>query len=264
MTRLAVATAKVANARTRGGSQPVQPRNPTKKPQNAKAFGAAERAANPAPPSGAQTNATVASYQQPQGAPWDPRAQAETAGNQRSYEDTNANLAASENQNLRQYGWNQTYKNPYSEASRLQRRHTGEGTGNLTTAGLNAYSGSFLNKGDNIDFRFTRDRASSEAAEAAVLAQIARERDQARHNWETGNEEAAAGAAERAAKSETEPQPSGDDGGGGGNRPGLGGDKDNPNAYRAGVGAGKSKPKAPPGYHAYKGPGNQWWFAPDR
>lgn len=228
MSRLAVATARVAQARTRGNTQPVQPRPATQKPQAAKAFGAAERAAQGNQPSNAQTQATVASYQQPQGAPWDSRAQAESAGAQRTWEDTNANLAASENQDYRQYGWNQAYKNPYSEASRLQRRHSGEATGNLTTAGLNAYSGSFLNKGDNIDYRFSRDRASSEAAEAAALAQIARERQQAEHARQTAIEEAAAGAAERAAEAEAEPQPDGGgDGGGGG-----GGGSSGPGAYQ--------------------------------
>lgn len=203
--------------------------------------------------------------------PWDSQAEREWGDSERGYNDRVAGLQGDWVAREDWYGLGGV-SNPYSQAALLSHRHEVDQRGVMNSAGLQLYSGSTVNRRAAADRSFNIDLESLRAAYEAERARKDREVESARHDWEREQGAIREGAAGRAAEREPPPAPEppggdgGEDGGGGGggrDKPGLGDDPAHPRAYRAGVGAGKPKPQAPPGYHAYKGPGNQWWFAPN-
>lgn len=210
----------------------------------------------PAPSAPAAAPAPAA----PTGMPWDARAQQEFGAAQTKYNDTIAELQGNWATREQFYGFGANgANNPYSQASLLAKHHEWNERGRSNASGLQAFAGSNVNAEREEVGRYTTSYEQLLQAYEAEKAQNQRKEEQAKHEEEEGEENAQLGAIERAQQTEPEPVAAP----GGGNKPGLGGDPAHPNAYRAGVGAGKSKPQAPPGYHAYKGPGNQWWFAPN-
>jgi hypothetical protein len=190
--------------------------------------------------------------------PWDSQAEREWGAGEKAYQDRRSALEGDWQSRDEWFGLGET-NNPYSQASLLSHRHEVGKRGVMNSAGLQLYSGSTVNARASTDRTFNIGLESLKAAYEAERARKDRELLQAQHEWESEGNEIREGAVGRVAESEPPPAP-GPEGGG---QPGLGGDPTHPRAYRAGVGAGKAKPPAPPGFHAYKGPGNQWWFAPN-
>jgi hypothetical protein len=202
--------------------------------------------------------------------PWDAQAQQEVGEATNNYNDTIAELGANWAGRETYYGFGENgANNPYSQAALLAKHHEWNERGRSNASGLQAFAGSNVNAERQEVGRYTTSYGQLLQAYEAEKAANDAKKERALHEYQdvVGVEgkggSAQLGAIQRAQETEPEPVAPPEGGGGGGDKPGLGGDPAHPNAYRAGVGAGKSKPQAPPGYHAYKGPGNQWWFAPN-
>lgn len=196
--------------------------------------------------------------------PWDtdPISQAKFTNAATNYTKAIAYDATSRQSLVNSYGFNTVGPNgeqigavytPYSVASLLQRSHEINRRGAVNGAGLSLYSGSTTNHLQQADRRYGQEEAGKRGEFESSLRGIEKEEQEALENKQNAEEEGKEGAVDRAKEDPLPEIP-----------PGLGQDPAHPNAYKAGVGAGKEKPKAPAGYHAYKGPGNQWWFAPDK
>lgn len=204
----------------------------------------------------------------PVGRPWDSTAERQWGAGEQKYHDIYAELEGSWKAREDYYGLGLT-KSPYSQAALMERQHEVNSRSNLNSIGNQLYSGSLLNRQSGTDRRFDVGIEGLRAAYSADKEANELSKTKAQHEWEREQGEISEEAVQRAEEAEPPPAPVAEGGGGGGgggggaSLPGLGGDPQHPNAYKAGVGAGKNKPKAPPGYHAYVGPGNQWWFAPN-
>lgn len=266
--RRAVIRAAVAQNR------PAQPRLSAGVSQNRKATGnIGVSRGRPARPSAglraggggqAQGAGAIGSQGLPQAStamPWDSQATLESAGSYRNAEDKLAGLRGNWDAEQRSIGLGQGYENnPYSQASLLVRQKE------INTRGINQrpgqlYSGATINHLGQAERGYNEGYAHLQEGYEARRGQVEREELATQHEIQQAQEEAQLAAIERAREQAPEPAPVG--GGGGGGAPGLGSDPAHPSAYKSGVGAGKAKPNPPPGYHVYKGPGNQWYFAPN-
>jgi hypothetical protein len=202
--------------------------------------------------------------------PWDtdPISQSKFTNANTNYSNAIGYDASNRESLVNSYGWgaigpngetiNPVYS-PFSIASLLQRTHDINRRGAVNGAGLNLYSGATTSHLQQADFRYGQEEHSKRGEFEEGLGKIKLNEQEALEGKQAGEEEGKTGAVERAGQEPNPVVPEDE----GPKKPGLGADPQHPKAYKSGVGAGKEKPKAPPGYHAYKGADNQWWFAPN-